>query len=137
MPELKLKQLEFESDAWKRLLHFIIDENIHLKNRLSEILKNQFDKDKLETIETFQSKFLKQDDLNSLLRNEIAEFDKLLVRELLEDSKIINKVNRKRANLNSSIVLADDNFRNLKTEFNNFLKKIVDETNRKNYLTTN
>ena len=55
MPELKLKQLKYESDTWKRLLDFMMDENIQLKNRLSEVLKDQFDKNLLDDVERFQS----------------------------------------------------------------------------------
>ena len=53
MPELKLKQLQNESDSWKKLLGFMMDENIRLKNRLSELLKDKFDKNLLEEVESF------------------------------------------------------------------------------------
>ena len=77
MPELKLKQLQFESDTWKRLLVFMMDENIHLKNRLSEVLKDQFDKNLLVEVEGFQNNFIKEDELIGLMRNDVAELDKL------------------------------------------------------------
>ena len=43
-------------------------------------------------VESFQSNFLKEDDRIGLLRNDVAELDKILVREICEDGKIINKV---------------------------------------------
>ena len=43
MPGIKLRLLRQESDAWKRILEFMTEENIHLKNRLSEILKSDLE----------------------------------------------------------------------------------------------
>ena len=50
IPELKLIQLQYEINTWKRLLSFMSEENIQLKNRLSEVLKNKFDKNLLEEV---------------------------------------------------------------------------------------
>ena len=104
MPELKLKQLQYESDTWKRLLGFMMDENIHLKNRLSEVLKDKFDKNLLVEIEGFQSNFIKKDELIGLLRNDVAGLDKLLEREIFEDGKIVNEIERRLKNLRNNIM---------------------------------
>ena len=85
MPELKLKQLQYERDTLKRLLDFMIVENVHMKNRLSEVLQDKFDKNLLKGIEFFQSTFLKEDELIGLLRNDFAELNKLLVIEIFEN----------------------------------------------------
>ena len=85
MPELKLKQLQYERDTLKRLLDFMIDENGHMKNRLSEVLQDKFDKNLLKGIEFFQSTFLKEDELIGLLRNDFAELNKLLVIEIFKN----------------------------------------------------
>ncbi|MEJ0105930.1 MAG: hypothetical protein WDO19_26745 [Bacteroidota bacterium] len=53
MPGLKLKQLQSERDTWRRLLVFMKDENVHLKNRLAEVLKNSIENNLLEDIENF------------------------------------------------------------------------------------
>ena len=121
MPELKLKQLQYESDSWKRLLRFMMDENIHLKNRLSEVLKDQFDKNLLVEVEVFQNNFIKEDGLVALLRNDVAELDKLLVREICEDGKIINEIDRRLNNLRNNIMNAELQFGKLKSEFNSYL----------------
>jgi regulator of replication initiation timing len=123
MPELKLKQLQYEADTWKRLLGFMIDENIHLKNRLSEILKDRFDKNLLDEVERFQSRFVKEDQMIGLLRNEVAELDKLLVREAFEDGSIIKQVDRKLKKLRDNINNAERQFGKLKTEFNSYLSE--------------
>lgn len=92
--ELKLKQLQFESNTWKRLLRFMMEENNHLKNRIAEILKDDFDKNLLKEIENFQSNFIKQDELINLLRNDAADLDKLLIPEIFEDGKINSEIGR-------------------------------------------
>jgi regulator of replication initiation timing len=125
MPELKLKQLQYESDSWKRLLGFIMDENIHLKNRLSEVLKDKFDNNLLEEVEGFQSSFIKEDELIGLLRNDVAELDKLLVREIFEDGKIANEIDKKLNRLRNNITIAEKQFGKLKVEFNSYLSENV------------
>ena len=125
MPDLRLKQLHYESDTWKRLLGFILDENIQLKNRLSEVLKDKFDKNLLAEVEAFQNSFIKEDALVALLRNDVAELDKLLVREICEDGKIINKIDIRMKNLRNNIMNAEIQFGKLKSEFNNYLSENV------------
>ena len=125
MAAFKLKQLQYEADNWKRLLGFITDENIHLKNRLSEILKNQFDDSLLGEMENFQTGFLKEDQRIGLLKNDVAELDKLLVREIFEDGKISMQVDHKLKKLRGNINNAEAQFTKMKTGFNNFLSEII------------
>ena len=121
MPELKLKQLQYESDTWKRLLGFLLDENIHLKNRLSEALKNGFDRNLLEEMENFQTRFIKEDERIRLLRHELVELDKLLIRDIFDDGKIIKEINTKLKKLRNNIVIAENEFGKLKIEFHSYL----------------
>ena len=137
MPQLILKQCEYESDTWKRLLGFMIDENIHLKNRLIEILKSIPDKNLLEEMENFHSRFIKEDDLISLLRNDIAELDRLLIREVFEDGKIFYEIIWKLNELRNNIIIAEMQFGKLKLDFNNYLSEILNNNDRKKYLSNN
>ena len=121
MPGLKLKQLQYESDTWKRLLGFTMDENIHLKNRLSEILKENFDKNLLEDVEVFQTRFLKADEMIMLLRNDIGEFDNLLNREIFEDGTIMKQVSKELKRLRKNIRTTEEELGRLKSEFNSYL----------------
>ena len=134
MPELKLKQLQYESDTWKRLLGFMIDENIHLKKRLVEILRSISNENLLEEMENFHSRFIKEDDLIGLLRNDVAELDKLLVREIFEDGNIFDEVIRKLNKLRNNIGNAEIQFSQLKLEFNNYLSGMLNNRDRKKYL---
>ncbi len=125
MPELKLKQLQYEADTWKRLLGFMMDENIQLKNRISQILKDRFDQNLLEEVEGYQSSFVKEDELIGLLRNDIAELDKLLQKEVFEDGMIIKIVEGKLKKIRNNIKNAEKQFGKLKMEFNNYFSENI------------
>jgi len=125
MPEVKLKQLQYESQTWKRLLSFMMDENVHLKNRLSEILKNSFDRNLLEEIENFQNRFIKEDSWIGLLRHDVVEFDKLLERDISEDGQVAREINSRLNKLRNNIINADKEFDRLKMEFNSYLLEKV------------
>ena len=127
MPEFKLKQLQFENNTWKRLLCFMMDENIHLKNRIAEILKTTVEKNMLEEIENFQNSFIRQDDLIGLLRNDAFELDRLLVRERFEDGKIIKIIDDRLKKLRNNINIAEKQFSKLKSEFNNYLSENIEQ----------
>ncbi|WP_026898809.1 hypothetical protein [Daejeonella oryzae] len=122
MPASKIKQIKYESETWKRLLSFMMDENTHLKNRLAEILKDDFDTNLLEEVERFQSSFIKEDLLIGLLRNDIAEIDALL-KERYEDEIILNMIDFKLKSLRNNIVNAEKQFGNLKLSFNHYMSK--------------
>lgn len=125
MQTLKLIQLQYESDTWKRTLGFLIDENIHLKNRLSEILKEQFNRNLLDEVETFQNKFIHEDELISLLRNDVAEIDKLLTREIFEDGKTATLIDKNLQKIRNNILIAEKEFSRLKLEFNGYLSENI------------
>ncbi len=127
MPEIKLKQLQFENNTWKRLLCFMMDENIHMKNRIAEILKTAVEKNMLEEIENFQNSFIRQDDLIGLLRNDTFELDRLLVREKFEDGKIKKMIDEQLKELRNNINIAEKQFSKLKSEFNNYLLENIEQ----------
>ncbi len=125
MPDLELRQLQYESDTWKRLLGFIEEENIHLKNRLSEILKSGFNDNLLDELENFHGRFMREDELIRLLRNNVAELDDLLEREVFEDGKIVKEIRRKLKNLSDNIQNVQERFTRLKLEFNSFMSENI------------
>ena len=125
MPELKLKQSQYECDTWKRLLAFMMEENIYRKNRIAEILKHKFNKDLLPEVENFQNRFIKEDELINILRDDIAELDKLLLRRDFEDGKIIKEIERKQNRLRNNMLVAEKNFNKLQAEFNSYLSENV------------
>ncbi len=123
IPTLKLKQLQYESETWKRLLDFLMDENINLKHRLSEILKNKFDKILMDELEDYQSNFIKEDEVIGLLRYEVAELDKLIENEITENNQLNLEIEKKINNLRNNISTVEKQFSNLKLDFNCYLSE--------------
>ena len=121
LPELKLIQLQYEINTWKRLLSFMSEENIQLKNRLSEVLKNNFDKNLLEEVEIYYTNIIKEDELFILLRNEINELDNLLVRKVFEEEEFMKNFEKKFRRFSNNIKNSEKQFGKLKMNFNNYL----------------
>jgi hypothetical protein len=95
-----------------------MEENVSLKNRLSEILKNSSDNQLLAEMEIFQSAFISIDEKVFFVRNELAEFDKILFNKLdVNNQQTVNKLN----NIRDNITAIELKFSNLKLSFNNFL----------------
>ena len=127
--ESKMKQFQCETDIWKRSLDFMRDENIHLKNRLTEILKNGFDKKLLENLEYFQTRFIKEDERIGLIRDDIAAIDKIILDNFLADDQVVNETNKKLATLRNNVLHAEKQFNELKLEFSNYMLKMLSTKN--------
>jgi len=125
MSTLKLNQLRYESDTWKRLLGFMTDENVHLKNRLTEILKEDFNTDMLVEVEEFQNRFVKEDVIIGLVRSDIAELDKLLTLDQFSDGKVAKEIERKIKKLRNTINSAEETFGKLKLDFNSYMSENI------------
>jgi hypothetical protein len=119
--QVKLEQVKFETGSLKRLLTFIVEENIQLKNRISDILKNSFERRMLHQMETFQNRFIMEDELISLLRNDAAQLERQLQQYVTDDEVTINEINRKLRKLSYNIEAAENHFIKLRTDFNVFL----------------
>ena len=120
---LKIKQLRHETSTWKRVLHFMQEENIHLKNRLSDVLKDSFDKKMLADVEIFQNNFIKEDELISLLKNELAEIENSLQHNIFNEGKIENSIEGKIKRLRINIENAEKAFTKVNNDFNNYLSE--------------
>jgi hypothetical protein len=125
MPSIKLKQLQYESDSWKRSLGFMLDENVHFKIRLSEILQEEFNPDLLEECEKFQSKFIHEDNIIIQLEKEILKTDRMLVRERFDEVHILEIVNSSFIRLRMKINRIEKQFGKLKSAFIHFLSENI------------
>lgn len=121
MPQLKIKQLQYEISSWKRFLDYLTEENIQMKNRLSEILKDKFDSYLLEEVDGFQTRFIRKDNLVEVLRNEVMELDETPVAEIFKDEKIFKKITAKIKRLHKNISNTEKQFSKLKSDFHKFL----------------
>ena len=121
----KMEQVKIESNSWKRLLDFFMEETVHAKNRLSDILSNGFDRNLLDELEDFQSQYIKQDEVISLLRHEIAELNKLLLNENQNNGINRDLIERKLENLRHNLSNSERRFYDLQLEFNRYLSKEI------------
>lgn len=78
MPDLTLKQIHYETEAWKKLAYYMMEENAQLKTWLGEILKGRSHNMLVEYVAKYQNEFIHIDELLSILRNHLANLDKLL-----------------------------------------------------------
>ena len=70
---VKSKNRHIEINAWKRSLDYMSDENILMKNRLSEILRDEFDTSLLSKLEEFHTSLLKEESFLTLIRHNLTD----------------------------------------------------------------
>ena len=126
-PNSLISQFQYENETWKRILVFLADENIELKTRLSEIVKNMGEGDGslMERIEYFQNCFLREDEILGFLHVEVKELDKFLVRDIYEKGDGMKEVKRKHKKLSKDFERTEQEFNKLKFEFNSYLGEIL------------
>jgi len=124
MTELKLMQLRHEINTWKRMLSFMQEENVHLKNRLSDVLKERFNKNLLDEVEFFQTNFIKEDEVIGLLKSEVAAIDNILKWYLIthENNLLIKK---RIENVRNNIDAAERDFTKISIDFNKYLSENI------------
>jgi len=123
---LKVRQFKHESETWKRNLEFMMQENAHLKNRLSEVLDTiSNDEDILNAAEEYQNHFIREDESFHLLRRDIAELDHLLNREIYEDGMLKKEVVYKKKKLSKEIETSIKEFNKMKFDFNSYLEDVL------------
>jgi hypothetical protein len=119
---LKAKQLQHETDAWKRTLEFLLQENFFLKTRLAELLRSENTNDNnLSAGEHYQTRFLQKDEAIRLMRKEIAELDGLMLAKISVEDTMPNLTLQKLKRVRKEIQLLEATFNILKNQFNNYL----------------
>lgn len=98
----------------------MMDENAHFKIRLSEVLKIRSDKIFLDKAEKFQNSFLKQDDQIIILRSQLADLDKFIVKNS-EPGDRIASMKDSLENLRKNMMHAEKKFGKLRLDFNQYL----------------
>ena len=125
MTELKLMQLRHEINTWKRMLGFMQEENIHLKNRLSDVLKDRFNKNLLDGVESFQNNFIKEDEVINELKIEVAEVEYILQSDISSDEQHNFPINRRIGNVRKNIDRAERDFTKINIDFNKYLSENI------------
>jgi len=122
--EKEMRQFEDVLATWKQLLNARMEENIFLKYKISEILKNNFNQNLLEEIEEFQTQFIKEDELINSLRKDISELDNYILSKVLQNGKMEKSFDAKIEDLRKDIAHSDSRFHASKSAFDNFQNKI-------------
>lgn len=125
IPEKNVRQFQTEIETWKQSLNSRMEENVLLKNRLSDILKSNYDQNSLEEIEDFQTQFIKEDELINLLRRDVNDLDNLLYSKMFENGKIDKLFDTKMENLGKDIASSVIRFHILQSAFDDFQHKIL------------
>lgn len=120
----QFEQFRQEQDGWLRSLDFLLQENVHMKNRLAEIIKDDEYSKLLEKAEYFQAIFLNKDAVIALLRRDISSQSK---KYDLNEGKSINvdEVADNQRKLRNDIAKMEKEFSSIKFDFNNFLSEVL------------
>lgn len=117
------QQHQYERAAWCRLLDYLQEENIHYKNRIADILRNDIGSSLIETLELFLNKFVQEDSIISLLRHDIAELNKKIpAKESGDEQKEnLDKIILTQDKLRKEVETIEQQFNKLKFTFNKYL----------------
>jgi len=118
-------QLQYETDSWKRMLEFISRENGFLLDQLSNLIKEEVEKEYIINAEYFQSAFIEEDQRVRALRQEIFQLESILRLECASrgtDSKTRSYF----SDLKLRIIAEEDRFAGLRQSFQGYLDSFMD-----------
>lgn len=118
--EMNFIQVHLEIAAWRRVLSFMIEENILQKDRLSQVLKSKTDTAFLEQAENFLGRFIRKDALMNMLRSDLYEVEKKLQIRNLQETDLA-EIRQMVSKIRHDIMMLERNFCRLMLEFNMLL----------------
>ena len=102
----------------------MIDETIYLKSRLPELLQRPVADQALLSIESFQTRFLRQDLLIDILKHDIAEIEEIISRDIFNgDNVAIESLDSRMSHMRKLMTDAEQHFYTLKQEFNKYISE--------------
>ena len=119
----KPDQFHHENKTWTRLLEFLKQENIFLKNRLAVVVDHRADKEFLALAEQFQNKFVLKDEYIDELRHDINVQDDDLLKA--RDNASQTKLCKRQEKLRNEMEYFEKDFNSLKNEFNKYLSLLL------------
>lgn len=122
---LKIKRYRQGINTWRRMLVFLTEENNEQKMRLAEALKEgTATAGFIEEAENYLNNFTRQDDIIFQARQEIAELEKLLTKDALEQEDALKKIDTRYKQLQKEMEKLEQAFNTLKFQFNRSLTAI-------------
>jgi hypothetical protein len=118
-----INQFEHENDSWMRSLEYMQMENVHLKNRLGQVIKLDDLNELLDQMEFYQNFFIHEDETIAMLRHDILMHNQRLKKFESEVCTNIFKIIKIQKKLRQDVELEEKKFNQLKLEFNNHFTK--------------
>ena len=122
-PNDNMKEFQEEINSWKKMLRSRMEENIGMKNMLGDLLKKNYDQDNLEQIEEFQNKFIREDEMTDMLRNDMIKFDELSYGQVFKEEKNRESCKKRMEKLRNDIIRSENHFSSLIASFDDFVCK--------------
>lgn len=119
----KPDQFHHENKTWSRLLDFFKQENTILKNRLSEVVDHNSEKDFITLAEQFQNRFILKDEYIDELRHDINSQNLDLINH--KEGLVDNKLLKRQEKLRNEMEYFEKDFNQLKNEFNKYLSVVL------------
>ena len=120
-PNNEIKEFQEEMNSWKKMLSSRMEKNVIMKNKLGDLLKKNYNKNYLEQIEEFQNKFIREDEVTDMLRNDVIKFDNLSNSQVFKEEKLRESCEKRMEKLRDEIVQSENNFCSLIASFDDFV----------------
>jgi hypothetical protein len=120
-----LNQFQFEIHSWIRLVDFLNQENTYLKNRLSEVIDQIKDREKLALAEHFQNQFIVKDDVyDHILHDLKKQAYKWKNIQSLSSSALQDELTKIQKNLREQIEFIERDHAVLSKDYNTYLSSL-------------
>ena len=112
-----------ELGSWLRKVEGLQQENVQLKNRVADIIRQGVNNSAVEDVEHFLNSFINKDAVFALLRYDITE----VLRKLSStaDSGQKGQLAARSENLQKDILKMETEFHRLRDDFNNYILQLT------------
>jgi hypothetical protein len=124
--EVRAQQYSHEVDTWLRTLDYLQQENIHLKNRVVDLLQYDISSEFLDRVEYFHNKFLDKDPVLSLLRHDVTDLSMKMAKK--NNASPDKQLLKKEETLRKDMEKMEVEFNKLKSDFNKYIFEVLQET---------
>ncbi len=120
-----LNQFQFEIHSWIRLVDFLNQENTYLKNRLSEVIDQIKDREKLALAEHFQNQFIVKDDVYDHILHDLKKQSyKWKDVHSLSGTSLQEELTKTQKNLREQIEFIERDHAVLSKDYNTYLSSL-------------
>lgn len=117
----KMCQFRYEASSWKRVLEFIKQENIQVKNHLAEVVRfSDADQFALNDVEFLLNNLLQIEAGVGLILKDVQSFEKLIDKEFYVDGSYMSLIH-KRQMIIKDLKNIETQFKNVQSQADSFL----------------